>query len=146
MRLSAAEESHLHYACCVDDGKVRRAHRRRSHRDGEHSNHDEAASKHKALEAKVRFDSKTWPPEQVDGSSCGVLTVYNITLAAMGIAISPKLYVTHCGEQHLRNKLVHALRDIKNVDSRYWYANVKDPLHVYYDELELDTSIWCLSG
>ena len=107
---------------------------------------DEAASKHKALEAKVRFDSKTWPPQQVDGSSCGVLTVYNITLAAMGIAISPKLYVTHCGEQHLRNKLVHALRDIKNVDSRYWYANVKDPLHVYYDELELDTSIWCLSG
>jgi len=107
---------------------------------------DEAASKHKALEAKVRFDSKTWPPQQVDGSSCGVLTVYNITLAAMGIAISPKLYVTHCGEQHLRNKLVHALRDIKNVDSRYWYANVKDPLHVYYDELELDSSIWCLSG
>ena len=52
---------------------------------------DEAASKHKALEAKVRFDSKTWPPQQVDGSSCGVLTVYNITLAAMGISIPPKL-------------------------------------------------------
>ena len=107
---------------------------------------DEAASKHKSLKVSARFESTTWPPQQLDASSCGVLTVYNIALAAMGIAISPTLYATHSEEMQLRNKLLLAWRDVLNVDSRLWYANVKDPLHVCYDALDLDTSIHCSSG
>ena len=72
--------------------------------------------------------------------------MYNIALAAMGIAISPTLYTTHSEELQLRNKLLLAVRDVLNVGSHLWYANDKDSLHVCYDALDLDTSIHCSSG
>jgi len=102
---------------------------------------DVAASKAKALERAVRFDSLRWPPEQLDVSSCGVLTIYNIALAALGITISPHLYNTDSGEKYLRHKLAHTLLDRKRDGFDCWYVNDKDETHVHHDALDVDNTV-----
>ncbi len=106
---------------------------------------DEAAAKAKALRRAVRFDSSRWPPAQVDGTSCGVLTIYNITLAALGITISPNLYHTKTGESYLRWKLARTLIDRNKEGYDCWYVNDKDKTHVHHDALDVDNTVVVMS-